>query len=275
MTGHVIELTSALPPTLAILARIAIEAGARLMAARAAGAAEATRKADGSPVCAADRDAEAFIGHELEAAGLGLVLVGEESAETIAALPADARLAIVDPLDGTRDFIEGGGDFTVNIAVVERGRPVLGVIYAPVEGLLAAGDVAAGLAFSAIVPPGGAMGSAAIAVHRAALPRGLVRTAIRSSRQADAAVSAFLEAAGVAASLNRGAALKFALMLRGDAQIYPRFTPVMEWDVAAGDAIVTAAGGAVTDRAGAPLTYGRLDRGFLVPEFIARLPLPD
>lgn len=251
--------------------------------ARAAGAialhyyhagADVIDKADGSPVTLADREAEALIADGLAKLFPDIPLVGEEATEA-GKMPdiSGGRFFLVDPLDGTKEFITGGGDFTVNIALLENFRPVAGVIFAPVSDLLwyaACNDD--GLGGEAYAQPAGANGDTAkdkrITV-RPAPAQGL--TVVASKRHGDPeALNAFLKPYTVHETINRSSALKFCVVAEGNADLYPRLGPTSEWDTAAGEAIVHAAGGRVTQMDGSPMEYGHAERKFLNPHFLVK-----
>jgi len=217
-------------------------------------------KADRSPVTAADEAADAVIAEGLARLLPGLAVVSEESVAR--AGPLGASFALVDPLDGTKEFVAGRDEYTVNLAIIADGCPIAGFIAAPALGVMFRGIVGHGaerLVRDAAAP---------VAIRcRQAPAGGLTATVSRS--HLDAATSAFLDSLGVAARMTCGSALKFCRIAEGAADIYPRLSPTSEWDTAAGHAIVVAAGGAVTTPAGAPLRYGAWQQGFAVPGFIA------
>jgi 3'(2'), 5'-bisphosphate nucleotidase len=218
-------------------------------------------KADASPVTAADEAAEAVILARLAELTPDVPVVAEE---TVAAghVPEidDGPFWLVDPLDGTKEFLSRNGEFTVNIALIQAREPVLGVVLAPARrqawwGVRGKGAVARD-----------AEGNTRPIAVRKAPPAGLVAIASRSHR--DAETQAFLDQAGVAECISAGSSLKFCLIAEGKADLYPRFGRTMEWDVAAGHAVLSAAGGRVTTRDGAPFLYRK--PGFENPPFIAR-----
>lgn len=240
-------------------------------AARAAGAiemkyykdgADVIDKADGSPVTLADQEAEALIAAALRDIAPDIPMVGEES---VAAgnIPdiSGGRFFLVDPLDGTREFITGGGDFTVNIALLENFTPVMGIIYVPVSDTLYYG--ANGKAFVSL------QGADPQEIRvRPVPPQGL--TVVASKRHDDPeTLRAFLKGRTVEGLVNRSSSLKFCVIAAGEADLYPRLGPTSEWDTAAGDAILRAAGGKVTQLDGQPLVYGKSEQKFLNPAFIA------
>jgi len=219
-------------------------------------------KGDASPVTEADHRAEALILPALARVTPGLQVVSEEAA-CAGAIPVidDERFWLVDPLDGTREFVDRNGEFTVNIALVERGIPVLGVVFAPTSGRLFAGAVGAGAFVEDESGRRKAIGC------RRAPAAGL--TVVSSRSHGDlAALDAFLAGCVVASHVNAGSSLKFCLIAGGEADLYPRFGRTMEWDTAAGHAVVVAAGGRVTTLDGTELTYGK--PGFENPHFVAR-----
>lgn len=209
----------------------------------------AEQKADKSPVTAADREAEALIEEGLKEIAPEIPMVGEEAASS-GRIPDFTKgpFWLVDPLDGTKEFISKNGEFTVNIALVESGRPILGIVTAPARN----------------IAWWGALGQGAVCRDRDEVktikvrPRpavGVVAVASRSHRGAD--TDAWLEKNGITEWVSAGSSLKFCLVAEGTADVYPRFGPTMEWDTAAGHAVLLAAGGKVVDLDGKPLTYGK------------------
>ncbi len=219
------------------------------------------RKADASPVTQADEVAEAIILEALRAATPDIPVVAEELCAA-GGMPATVpgRFWLVDPLDGTKEFIARNGEFTVNIALIERRRPVLGVILVPVQDVTY--WAVAGMAWR----QRGASAAERIAA-RAVPAEGAV--VLHSRSHADAAkLDAYVAALPQAARRIAGSSLKFCLLAAGEADLYPRFGRTMEWDTAAGQAVLEAAGGGVRTLDGAPLAYGK--PGFENPDFIAR-----
>jgi 3'(2'), 5'-bisphosphate nucleotidase len=244
--------------TAPILEQIAREAGALIMrhyrAAPLAGKSQARLKPDSSPVTDADEDAERLILAALAKAFPGVPVVAEEEAAAGRLKAAAGRFFLVDPLDGTREFLSRNGEFTVNIAEVVDGVPVTGVVYAPaIERLFLGGK-------------DGAFEGARKIHTRPAPKDGLVAVGSRSHN--DAATGEFLKAFAVKTCIPAGSSLKFCLVAAGEADIYARGGRTMEWDIAAGHAVLAAAGGSVRDWAGAPLRYGK--KGFENPAFVAR-----
>jgi 3'(2'), 5'-bisphosphate nucleotidase len=219
---------------------------------------EVESKQDTSPVTAADRAAELVILAALARAAPGVPVIAEEQ---VAAghIPAhDDIYFLVDPLDGTKEFIRGGDDYTVNIGLIERGVPRLGVVYAPATGRLHGGCVGEG----AWLDEG--EGRVPIATRA----RSEEVTAVASKSHLNQATIDYLEAAvGTCGYVSIGSSLKFCIVAEGQADIYPRAAPTSEWDTAAGHAVLLAAGGLVDGPDGEPLRYGK--REFLNRAFVA------
>jgi 3'(2'), 5'-bisphosphate nucleotidase len=219
---------------------------------------EVESKQDTSPVTAADRAAELVILAALARAAPGVPVIAEEQ---VAAghIPAhDEIYFLVDPLDGTKEFIRGGDDYTVNIGLIERGVPRLGVVYAPATGRLHGGCVGEG----AWLDEG--EGRVPIATRA----RGEEVTAVASKSHLNQATIDYLEAAvGTYGYVSIGSSLKFCILAEGQADIYPRAAPTSEWDTAAGHAVLLAAGGLVDGPDGEALRYGK--RAFLNRAFVA------
>jgi 3'(2'), 5'-bisphosphate nucleotidase len=223
-------------------------------------------KKDDSPVTAADHAAEAIILRRLRAHFAEIPIVAEEEVAAGRAPEVGHSFFLVDPLDGTREFVAGRPEFTVNIALVHAGTPTLGVVYAPAMGGLFGGDVAAAHAFRATAAPGGAEAGARAQIHvRHPPPEGL--TAVASRSHASPETRDYLKGYTVANMVSIGSSLKFCLLASGEADLYPRLGRTMEWDTAAGHAVLLAAGGAVVAADGGPLLYGK--PGFSNPWFIA------
>jgi 3'(2'), 5'-bisphosphate nucleotidase len=241
-------------------------AGAAILATRAGGL-EVRTKADHSPVTAADRAAEASILEGLAHVLPGVAVVSEEAGMLCSALPD--RFVLVDPLDGTRELIAGRDEFTVNVAIVRGGRPRLGIVAAPAQGVVWRGSEGHG-AERLQLPPG--------APASAARERSTIRTrpapragliAVVSRSHLDAETEAFLARLPIAGRLTSGSAVKFCQVAEGAADVYPRLSTTCEWDVAAGHAVLAAAGGVLTSPGGAALSYGQIARNFRVPAFVA------
>jgi 3'(2'), 5'-bisphosphate nucleotidase len=240
------------------LERIARAAGAVIMAVYATDFA-VRGKDDQSPVTAADESAERLIVPALQALAPQIPVVAEEAVAAGEMPEVGRSFWLVDPLDGTKEFISRNGEFTVNIALVVDGAPVLGVVYAPALDRLFIGRVGAGAWLE------DAAGRRRIAV-RAVPEAGLTVVASRSHGDA-AALDSFLAGRKLASLVNAGSSLKLCLVAAGEADLYPRLGRTMEWDIAAGHAVLAAAGGSVTDLAGAALRYGK--PGFDNPHFVA------
>lgn len=254
-----------IPGLLPILVDAALAAGDEIERIYAEGC-EVVEKEDGSPVTIADRHAEAIILERLAAAFPDIPVLAEEEAAA-GRIPALGRLFFcVDPLDGTRGFVQRTGEFTVNIGLIEDGAAVAGVIYAPDPKLLYYGGRGEG-AFRV------RSGGAAEPIRPRARPGGGL-TAVGSRSHASHGTAAKSAHLGIADFVASSSSLKFCLVAEGTADVYPRHGATAEWDTAAGQAILEAAGGRVMalDESGketGPLAYGKVDRGFLNPPFIA------
>lgn len=255
-------------PFAAAIAAIAAEAGAVAMRHFNTDCAKAAKK-DGSPVSRADEDAEAVIIERLHAIDPSLPIIAEESSAAEIAPAPGARFALVDPVDGTRDFLACRPEFTVNIAVVEDAAPVMGCVYAPAMKTLYIGEVGHG-AFRAEWVPGdaGPTGPWRPIHARSPDPERLVALVSRSDVNAD--TEAYLQALQVRERRPVASSLKFCLLAEGEGDCYPRFQRVMEWDIAAGHALLAAAGGRVATVDGRPIRYGRVEEGYRAPMFIAQ-----
>jgi 3'(2'), 5'-bisphosphate nucleotidase len=246
----------------------AARAGAAIMAHFNRGT-EVKLKGDKSPVTRADRDSEAIILAALARIAPDIAVVSEESCGMIGALPK--RFFLVDPLDGTKEFIQGRGDFTVNVALIEDGRPSFGLVYAPARALLAV-TVADGNAVSAELHPsasGADFSHLRLTTLRARVPERQGLTALVSLSHPDPKTEAYLAKLNIAERSSVGSSVKFVTLAGGEADVYPRFGPTMEWDTAAGQAVLEAAGGRVDTLSGGPLRYGKTEQGLRNPSFIA------
>lgn len=216
-------------------------------------------KRDASPITAADALAEERILHGLAIVAPGVPVVSEEATASHRLPPTGERYWLVDPLDGTKEFVSRNGEFTVNIALIEQGEPILGVVAAPALGKIYAGASGAG----AFLEERGARRK--IACRR---PPADGLTVVSSRSHGDRlALEAFLADRRVASSVFAGSSLKFCLIAAGQADLYPRLGRTMEWDTAAGHAVLDAAGGHVTLLDSAPLSYGKPQ--FENPHFVA------
>lgn len=254
---------------LTVFERLALAAGRKIMEIFHAGCA-VDRKDDESPVTEADRAAERIILEGLRSAFPSIPCVAEEEAAA-GILPAKLGEAffLVDPLDGTKEFVKRSGDFTVNIALVRNGVPEIGVVYAPSGRRFFSGrpgqaeliELDANDEVSARHP---------ISVRAGQAPLTIV--ASRSHRTPE--TDNFIGKIDAGEIVSVGSSLKFCLLANGEADIYPRFGRTMEWDTAAGDAVLRAAGGQTTTLDGKPLAYGKRDQphdaDFANPYFIAR-----
>jgi 3'(2'), 5'-bisphosphate nucleotidase len=216
-------------------------------------------KSDASPVTEADERAEAVILDGLRALAPEVPVVAEEEVAAGRVPRVEDRFWLVDPLDGTKEFIGRNGEFTVNIALIERGLPVLGVVFAPALGRLFSGEAGRG---AWVEDQAGCRPIRCRPVPEA----GLTVVASRSHGDAEA-LARFLAGRQVADQRNAGSSLKLCLVAAGEADVYPRLGRTMEWDIAAGHAVLAAAGGRVETLAGEPLTYGKA--GFDNPHFAA------
>lgn len=249
------------------LARIALDAGALIMQVYATDF-DVDRKDDSSPVTEADERAEKLILDALAKADPALPVIAEESVAAGNIPEHGSRFALVDPLDGTKEFINKRGEFTVNIAIIENGVPVMGVVYAPALDRLFVAESRFS-AWQAKVTPGAALPAAEarkpLRIRRA--PEvGLTAIASKSHRSAE--TNRFLEQQKIADIISAGSSLKFCLIAAGEADLYPRHGRTMEWDTAAGHAVAEAAGARVTEEDGSPLLYGKAARGYDNPYFI-------
>lgn len=249
------------------LARIALDAGALIMDVYATDF-DVDRKDDSSPVTEADEKAETLILAALAKADPDLPVIAEESVAAGNIPEHGNRFALVDPLDGTKEFINKRGEFTVNIGIIENGVPVMGVVYAPALSRLFVADSRFS-AWQANAEPGGALPAAKdrtqLRIRRA--PVGGI-TAIASKSHRSDETNAFLETQNVGDIISAGSSLKFCLIAAGEADLYPRHGRTMEWDTAAGQAVAEAAGARVTETDGSPLLYGKTARGYDNPHFI-------
>ena len=250
-----------------VMRRLAIEAGGKIMEIYDSGDFDVKTKSDASPVTVADEAADKIISDGLRAAFPDVMLVTEEQSATHSA-KGDTFL-IVDPLDGTKEFINRRGDFTVNIALVERGEPTRGVVYAPARSrmffTLADGssvEETGNFALDEIGP------TKPISVSR---PDNAALMVVASKSHRDQATDDYIARYDVRDMTSAGSSLKFCLIATGEADLYPRIGRTMEWDTAAGHAVLKGAGGAVVRFDDlTPLKYGKAD--FANPFFIAHAP---
>ncbi len=216
----------------------------------------AKNKSDLTPVTEADEAAERIILEGLAKFFPGVPVISEEAAAK-GRIPAVAdHFFLVDPLDGTKEFISRNGEFTVNIAEIKQGVPVSGVVFAPARQRIFWGELG----------KGAAEGTTPIQVRK---PSSDGATVVASRSHRDAATDEYLSKIKVKSLCSAGSSLKFCLVAAGEADLYPRFGRTMEWDTAAGHAVLLAAGGKVLTTEGYPLAYGKRDQGYANPPFIA------
>ena len=219
---------------------------------------EVQSKRDASPVTEADRAAELVILAALARVAPGVPVIAEEEVAA-GRIPAHGdTYFLVDPLDGTKEFVRGGEDYTVNIGLIEAGGPKLGIVYAPATGRLYGGCVGNGAFLSA--------GGTKVAIRTR--ERGANVAAVASKSHLNQATIDYLQqAVGSCDRVSIGSSLKFCIVAEGEADIYPRLSPTSEWDTAAGHAVLLAAGGRVDGPDGRPLAYGK--RAFINRAFVA------
>jgi 3'(2'), 5'-bisphosphate nucleotidase len=234
------------------IVEIAINAGHAIMEIYADPEFSVTAKADASPLTAADLASEKFIQAGLAELGLGWPVLSEESAHADYSVRSNwQRFWLVDPLDGTKEFVKRNGEFTVNIALIENGKPVLGVVYAPVL------DVCyyAGQGIGAFVQRGNTINTMSVETHEP----GRLMKVVASRSHSDEHTTTLLAQLGDYECISMGSSLKLCLVAEGAAHFYPRLGPTMEWDTAAAHAVVNAAGGVVQDHNGNELIYNKPD----------------
>ncbi|WFU39675.1 3'(2'),5'-bisphosphate nucleotidase CysQ [Bradyrhizobium sp. CB82] len=247
------------------LTALVLKAGEAILAVNRA-AMRVDGKQDGSPVTEADLAADRIIGEGLSLLAADVPTLSEERAQ-LATPPFQGSFFLVDPLDGTKEFVAGRDEFTVNLAIITDGVALLGIVSAPALGLLWRGIVGHGA--ERVTFDGAIIGSAE-PIRTRKLPKpGEPWVAAVSRSHGDARSEAFIAGRPGAVRHTAGSAVKFGRIAEGSADIYPRLGPTSEWDVGAGCAVVTAAGGKVTDGKGGELRFGERREGFIVPEFIA------
>ena len=247
------------------LAGAALAAGPAVMEEYERGCAVSS-KADGSPVTTADRRAEEIICKHLARMAHMPPICAEEATAAGTPISAAGRFLLVDPLDGTREFLARNGEFTINVALVEDGAPIAGAVYAPAIGRLWMGGDAA---YVCETPPGGELPDKGrqLRIRTRRAPERLIAFVSRS--HADPKSESFLRRLPIGESRPAGSSFKFCLIAEGLGDVYPRFAPTMEWDTAAGDAVLRAAGGATLTRDGAPFAYGKFGAGLRNGAFVA------
>lgn len=264
MPGRVVERGGGIATALHEAMIEAALAGAAAIMALYGGPVAVRLKDDASAVTAADEAAERAILSVLARRCPDIPVVAEEQAAGGGVPAFGPRFFLVDPLDGTKEFLGRNGEFTVNVGLVEAGEPVAGVVLAPVPGRLFFGAAGFG-AGEAAVRDGSAGGWRPVAA-RAPAPDGWVAVVSRS--HADARTDGFLAGLPVKQRLRAGSSLKFCLVAAGEADVYPRFGTTMEWDTAAGHAVLAGAGGCVLTPEGDPFVYGK--PGYRNGFFVAR-----
>jgi 3'(2'), 5'-bisphosphate nucleotidase len=247
------------------LTELVIRAGEAILAVNRA-AMKVDGKLDGSPVTEADLAADRIIAEGLARIVPEVPSLSEERVQ-LAQPPYRGSFFLIDPLDGTKEFIAGRNEFTVNLALVSAGKPLLGFVGAPALGLLWRGLVGHGA--ERVTIAGTVIKSVEPIRTRAHPPRGKPWTVAVSRSHGDKRSEGFIAGRPGAVRAELGSAVKFARVAEGAVDIYPRLGPTSEWDVAAGHAVVTAAGGKVTDSKGTELHFGLGRENFIVPEFIA------
>jgi|RhiMetdeSRZDD1v2_1073273.scaffolds.fasta_scaffold217344_2 3'(2'), 5'-bisphosphate nucleotidase len=235
-------------------------------------------KVDQSPVTAADHQSEEIILEGLARLAPGVAVIAEE-AVTAGRIPAiTGPFFLVDPLDGTKGFIKGRREFTINIGLIEARRPAFGLIFAPAlaDFYVTLGPHSAATAQIEPAADVRRLADCALRPIRTRVPDPNAISALTSQTHLNKATTRFLEGFNVIERRAISSSLKFGLLAKGDADLYPRIGPTSEWDTAAGHAILAAAGGSVTRLDGAPLLYGNAERRFENPDFVAwgRGPLP-
>ena len=249
-----------------IFAELTVEAAVAVMHVYA-GNHHARQKADCSPVCDADERAEAIILAGLAVRLPHIPVVAEEAASRGEKPRCGRAFILVDPVDGTREFLHRNGEFTINIALILDGVPRVGAVYAPAIGRM---WMAGAHAYTFHVEPGALLPP--VAERREIRVRtnphvGL--TALASRSHGDPRTEDFLSRLPIAERRSAGSSIKFCILAEGEADVYPRFGDTMEWDTAAGDAVLRAAGGAVVDECGVALLYGKAERQYRNGPFVA------
>lgn len=230
------------------------------------GAIKATDKADGSPLTMADLTADRIIAAGLARLMPALPVISEECTDQPCATDGSSFF-IVDPIDGTKEFVAGYDDYTINLALVSGGRPLLGIVAAPALGLLWRGLIGHG-AERVTVSPQGSLGVPPTPIQTRRCPEDQWVAAV-SRFHCDSRTDAFIANRPGAQRQPIGSALKFCRVAEGAADVYPRLSPISEWDIAAGHAVLEAAGGKVTDSRGQPLHFTGNARNATIPEFVA------
>ena len=234
-----------------------------------------TSKADGSPVTLADQEAEVLILDDLKKLVPDIPVIAEEAVSRGEVPEVGARFFLVDPLDGTKEFTGGSGQFTVNIGLVKDGQPIFGIVYAPALGDIYVTVGPGEAAHAKVADPIKAAENGFKSLEFSPLKTCVVPTdgltVVASRSHGSSEGEAWLESLpmSVKGRRNIGSSLKFCLVAAGEADLYPRHGPTMEWDTSAGHAVLAAAGGIVTKLDGAPFVYGKTDEGYRNTGFIA------
>jgi len=253
------------------MTKAAVEASKLILEIYRQGA-DAKVKSDGSPVTEADEKGEAAILAVLEAEAGDIPIIAEESVAGGAEAKAHPKFFLVDPLDGTKEFVKQTGEYTVNIALIENGEPVAGVVTVPANGTVFVGEVGKGATKQAYdfdtLQPKGEPEPISVRERPAA-----GATAMMSASHGSDETKALLDRLGATDVMPAGSSLKFCAIAEGRADLYPRLGRTMEWDTGAAHAVLRAAGGEVYEfdnqERGGPLRYGKEERGFDNPHFLA------
>lgn len=244
---------------LAQLLPVVRAAGDAIMAIYRRGSAEVSHKADASPVTEADLASHRVLAKHLAHLLPSCQVVSEEDPASLVYRQSAGRFWLIDPLDGTKEFIARNGEFTVNIALIEEGHSTLGVVYAPAIDALYWGGTGLGACRC--------IGDQMVAINVASAAEGRACRVVASKSHLNEATQAMIDRLGDVSLVQAGSSLKFCRVAEGEADIYPRLAPTCEWDTAAAQAVLEGAGGAVVDLHGQPLLYGKPD--VLNPSFIA------
>jgi 3'(2'), 5'-bisphosphate nucleotidase len=266
VSGDLGGLTAQTASLMDDLTALVSEAAAAIMRIGPQGA---RMKADHTPVCSADEAAEVLLLAGLARLMPRVPVVSEEACARGAPPRPSTRFFLVDPLDGTREFLAGLDEYTVNIALISDGVPEIGIIAAPAQGRVwrgAAGRGGERLDLVPGAPPAAARNPIPLRPRHRPL-RGLIAAVSRS--HLDPRTAAFVAALPGAEQMTCGSSLKFCRLAEGAADVYPRLAPTSEWDIAAGHALLVASGGAMIAPDGSPLAYGRAEESFRVPGFVA------
>jgi 3'(2'), 5'-bisphosphate nucleotidase len=247
------------------IAQICVDAAVPVMEVYAS-AFSVEQKADRSLVTEADRRAEAIILPALAESFPDIAVTSEEAFAAGDRPDVDGRHFLVDPVDGTREFVNRNGEFTINIGLIEAGRPIAGAVYAPAINRLFAGGTQA---WRAIVEPGATVAAAKRTEIRTRALKTNALTALVSRSHLCDDTRAYLQRHDISEQVQAGSSLKFCRVAEGEADLYPRFGPTMEWDTAAGHAVLLAAGGELCCPDGSPFRYGKTSQGLRNGPFIA------